>query len=184
MQKWQKNVMTTLQRRYGVSNASSLDWVKQKKIETTRLHYGVDNPQQCPEIRRRSIKSYTFKNSNSWMSKPEKQFRVILESEFGKENVKVQQLLERKWSVDFYVKSIDTYVSFDGVDWHGLDRQIDVIKNSMKCHDQAIYSKWVKDRELDTYIKDHNLRLIRITDNEFKSNPTACLMKIGSANFV
>lgn len=177
MKLWQSNLKRTIQKRYGVDNVSSLDWIKQKKVETTRTHYGVDNPQQHPEIKRRTLETHALNNVH-WMSKPEKKFRVLLEAEFGKDDVLVQQLVERKWSIDFYVKSIDTWVSFDGVYWHGLDRPIEIIKMSCGKRDQAIFDKWVKDREFDAYVAEKHLKLVRITDQEFKSDPDACLLKL------
>jgi hypothetical protein len=48
----------------------------------------------------------------------------------------------KKWNVDFYIPSIDTYVQLDGVYWHGLDRPVEVIKESKESksvRDQAIY---------------------------------------------
>ncbi len=65
-----------------------------------------------------------------------------------------------------------------GVCCRGLDRSIEQIKESVKPRDQAIYGKWIKDRELDTYAGEHSLRLIRITDLEFKTDPAASLLKL------
>lgn len=182
MKLWQTRLKRTLKKRYGVENPSSLDWVKQKKVETTRLHYGVDNPQQHSEIKRRSIETYAKNNFDVWISKPERAFGELLCAKFGKENVKIQQLIERKWSIDFYIKSIDTYVQFDGVYWHGLDRPIDIIKASSKSRDQGIHRKWTKDRELDAYMCEQNMRLIRVTDVMFRENADACLQVVMRAS--
>lgn len=178
MKLWQTQLKRTLKKRYGVDNPSSLEWVKQKKVETTRLHYGVDNPQQHPEIKRRSIETYAKNSFCVWTSKPERAFGELLCAKFGRENVKVQQLVERKWSIDFYVKSIDTYVQFDGVYWHGLDRPIDVIKASSKPRDQGIYGKWIKDRELDAHMCERGMRLVRVTDIMFRESADACLRAV------
>jgi hypothetical protein len=113
-----------------------------------------------------------------WMSKPERGFRYVLEQKFGREDVMVQQLIKRKWSIDFYVMSINVYVQFDGVYWHGLDRSIEVIKASTQPRDMSIYKKWVKDRELDAYAIKNGMTLIRVTDIEFKADPQACLFRI------
>jgi very-short-patch-repair endonuclease len=175
MKLWQSRVKQTLQDRYGVDNPSSLDWVKQKKIETYRLHYGVDHPQKNPEVSKRSIETYAKRYHNRWISKPEKKFGELLIEEFGSDNVKLQKLIERKWSVDFYITSIDIYIQFDGVYWHGLDRPIDEIRQSTKVRDTVIYKKWVKDRELDVYMIDRGLKLVRITDVQFSKNPQGCI---------
>lgn len=174
MKAWAGSVKKSLLQKYGVNNASKLEWVKQKKTETTRKNYGVDNPQQHPEIKKRSLETFASRGK-MWMSAPEKEFRKILEKEFGKDDVKVQQLIDHKWSVDFFIKSIQTYIQFDGVYWHGLDRPIEQIKESNSYRDKIIYEKWVKDRELDTVMQIRGIRLIRITDKMFKESIENCL---------
>lgn len=177
MKLWYDKITDTVRSRYGVDNVSSLDWVKKKKSESCILHYGVDNPQKCKEINQRSLETRLKREEKhkTWISKPEHKFRCLLNEEFGSDNVKIQCLIERKWSIDFYVSSIDTYIQFDGVYWHGLNRPIDMIKNSSKKQDIAIYEKWCKDRELDKYIIDHGLRLVRITDAMFRDDPVNCI---------
>ena len=178
MEKWRDNVQKTVRERYGVDNISQSEDIKRKKEETTFKNWGVKSPQQHPEISRRTIETHARNGFDHWMSKPEKAFRILLEDKFGKENVKVQQLIERKWSVDFYVINVDTYIQFDGVYWHGLDRPLEQIRTSLKTRDKAIYLKWVKDRELDTYVSKQGLRLIRITDVMYKNDPQICLKMI------
>ena len=171
----QKRIKRTMVNKYGVERPMQLLHVRQAMMCGSIAKWGVPFPMQSVEFQKHIFEQ---RDKISWMSKPEKAFRVLLESKYGKENVKVQQLIERKWSIDFYIVSLDTWVSFDGVYWHGLDRDIDVIKSSTRIRDQAIYKKWLKDRELDTYVDINKLRLIRITDVEFKTNPQSCLFKI------
>ena len=177
MQSWQANMQATVLEKYGVTNVSMLDDIKRKKVQTFQVRYGVDNPQQIPEVKQRTIETHASHGRN-WMSKPEKEFRIVLEDWLGKDDVRVQILLEKRWSVDFYLKSLDTYVQFDGVYWHGLDRSLDEIRSSNMKRDQAIHGKWIKDRELDAYVAQMGLRLVRVTDVEFKTDPRACLLKI------
>jgi hypothetical protein len=40
------------------------------------------------------------------------------------------RLSTQDWPVDFYVKSINTYIQYDSEYWHGLDRSIDVMMAS------------------------------------------------------
>ncbi|MBO7691311.1 MAG: hypothetical protein J6T10_01595 [Methanobrevibacter sp.] len=54
---------------FNVNNVSQLDSIKEKKIETCRLHYGCDNPSQSEEINKNKKKKYTYNNINfdsSW----------------------------------------------------------------------------------------------------------------------
>lgn len=184
MKSWHDKITDTLQKRYGVKNVSSLDWIKKKKAESCILHFGVDNPQKCKKINHRSLETRLKREEKhkTWISKPENKFRDLLNKEFGHDDVKIQCLIERKWSIDFYISSINTFVQFDGVYWHGLNRPIDVIKNSSKKQDIAIYEKWCKDRELDKYVVDHGLRLVRITDIMFRNDPENCIKIITNGN--
>lgn len=167
--------VATMRKNWGVDNTWDIPHVRQALMSGSIAKYGVPYPMQNVEFQK---KWFAQRDGISWMSKPEKQFRVLLEEKYGKENVMVQRLVERKWSIDFYVKTIDTWISFDGVYWHGLDRPIEDIRESVKPRDVAIYAKWVKDREFDAYVVSHHLRLVRITDQEFESDPHACILKL------
>lgn len=188
----------TMVERYGVDHPIKHPEIRQKQLDSMIQKYGVAYPMQLESVkealRQGNIKKwgvpYMMQNpeqrkiifekrdKNPWMSKIEKQLRLLLEERYGKDDVKVQQLIERKWCIDFYLISKDLWISFDGVYWHGLDRPVELIRKSSKKHDVAIYSKWSKDRELDEYAIENKMRLIRVTDIEFKQNPLACLRKI------
>ncbi len=175
---WQTKMKVTVVAKYGVENVSQLEEIKKQKEETCLKNYGVRNPNQNPEIKRRAIKTLIKNRPESWISKPEHLFGLYLKEWFGESDVLQQVYFERRWSVDFYVKSIDTYVQFDGVYWHGLDRPIEEIKKFKTVTDRDIYEKWTKDRELDSVTSDKNIRLVRITDVEFKQDPQKCVEKV------
>jgi len=46
---------------YGVGNPSSLQWVKDKKIETCRRNFGTDSPQQSKEVRAKLVQNNLLK---------------------------------------------------------------------------------------------------------------------------
>lgn len=71
------------------------------------------------------------------------------------------------WIVDFYIKSIDTYVQFDGVYWHGLDRTLKELKASKSPRDIMIRKARARDRKQDRWFKANGKRLVRVTDREF-----------------
>jgi hypothetical protein len=73
-----------------------------------------------------------------------------------------------KWDIDFYIKSIDTYVQLDGVYWHGLDRPIDVITLFLHPRDKTIYNTLLRDKEQNKWFEQNDKRLIRFTDKEIK----------------
>lgn len=82
------------------------------------------------------------------------------------------------WNIDMYVPELDTYVQFDGTYWHGLDRPIEMIKESRTACDTTIYKKWSSDREQDAWFSASGKRLVRITDDEFKHDPRSCVERI------
>jgi hypothetical protein len=59
-------------------------------------------------------------------------------------------------------------VQLDGVYWHGLDRPIDVIAERRTKRDAQIHKKWLMDREQDRWFVENGMRLIRITDLQFR----------------
>lgn len=86
------------------------------------------------------------------------------------------------WNIDFFIPEIKTYVQFDGVYWHGLDRPIEIIRESNSKRDKTIYKKWSTDHEQDAWFEKTNRRLIRVTDIDFKKDANACLQKIKGHN--
>jgi hypothetical protein len=96
-------------------------------------------------------------------------FYQFLCDQFGKHDVDRQITIPKtKWAIDFYVRSIDTYVQLDGVYWHGLDRSIEEIAKRKTNRDIVIHKKWLTDREQEQWFSNAKLRLIRITDKDFK----------------
>jgi len=96
-------------------------------------------------------------------SKPEEQCYIQLCQQFGVEDIE-RQVLINGWSIDFYVKSINTYVQEDGVYHHGLDRHIDVISEHKTSRDRSIHKRWLLDKQQDAWFEDNHKRLIRVTD--------------------
>ena len=92
---------------------------------------------------------------------------TILCRAFGDGKVKRQMRMGR-WTVDFYVEGIDTYVELDGEYWHGLDRPLDVIALCTTRTDRKILGTHHSDRMQDEWFRDNALRLIRITDKELR----------------
>jgi len=178
----QKRIKKTMLERYGVERSMQMLHVREAMMSGSIAKYGVPYPTQNPTVMNDMLdKRYATiqaKGGKAYQSKPEQAFRVLLEDHFGSDDVLVQQRLARKWSIDFYVKSIDTYVQFDGVYWHGLDRPIEEIKASSSERDKTICEKWIKDRELDVYVNVQHLRLVHVTDREFDEDPMACLLRI------
>lgn len=132
-----------------------------KREATWRAKYNQGCPPQAVEAAKRAIETQPIK----WSSKAEAQFGDLLRKHF--DAVKHQKWING-WPIDFYIPSLDTYVQFDGVYWHGLDRPIEIIRASSKIRDRAIVQKWETDRVQDAWFAEAGIRLIRVTDIQFK----------------
>jgi hypothetical protein len=115
---------------------------------------------------KKSIETKQKNKTGKWSSKIEEFLKLILIETFGAGNVEQQVKINNRWTVDFYVKSIDAYIQLDGVYWHGLDRQIEIIKEFKSSKDRRIFQTFKKDREQDLWAKTNNVKLYRITDEE------------------
>ena len=183
----------TYTRKYGaeVTSALLVPGAREKRKRTHLERYGYEETFQNPvfvEMRANTwFKKYGKKNigwsenacknsklamekmPDKWSSKPEILFCEDLCEKFGKENI-VRQKRVKKWPIDVYIKNIDTYVQFDGVYWHALNIDHDILKASTKPRDITRYEKWNIDREQDKWFKEKGLTLIRVTDVEYKKD--------------
>lgn len=160
---------------HGVEHPMLNQEIRQRQQETCHERFGVTTPLQLDSVRallKRSDvieKKYaTYKRNGSYFkSRPENTCYEQLCAQYGADDVE-RQVRVHKWSIDFHVKSIDTYVQLDGVYWHGLDRPLDVIAEHRTKQDVAIHKKWETDRCQERWFTQKGLRLIRITDEEIK----------------
>ena len=104
----------------------------------------------------------------SCTSKDEKRFHERLLAYFNADDIVTQKFVHgTRRPIDFYIKSIDTYVQFDGVYWHGLDRPIEEIMQHKTKHDKEISSRPASDRQQNEWFKKQGMKLVRVTDVEF-----------------
>lgn len=161
-----EKVKNTLLRKYGVENPGQSSKFKEKMKKTCVERYGVENPSQSKMIRDKIHE--TMKRNGSYnKSKGEEEFYDLLCEMFDEEDIERQVKLNSS-RIDFYLSSIDTYIEFDGVYWHGLDRKIEEISRHSTERDKAIHKKWLHDRKLDFWCFDNSKKLVRITDVEFR----------------
>lgn len=180
-------MVVTNREKYGVDSVMQVNEMKERRRRTHRERYGVDETFQSSDLRKKREKTWQQKygvpyrplpenavelakaametQPLKWSSKAEARFGELLREHFGE--VKHQKWVNG-WSIDFYIPSIDTYVQFDGVYWHGLDRPIEIIRASKLIRDQAIVKKWETDQKQNVWFFANRLRLIRVTDLHFK----------------
>jgi hypothetical protein len=193
----EKSKQTNLER-YGVENVFASECAKNKIKETMVKHHGVENPSQSEEIKlkkkRLFLKKYGVEHpfqskevkekidyNKNWQkshqtkklngayktSKIENGFYEELVKIFGVENVERCVLVQNK-EIDFYIRTINLYVELDGVYWHGLDRPIEQIELLKSKRDAIILRHYSTDRDLESYAKSNGMKLLRITDKEYK----------------
>jgi len=165
--KHKETIKKVIQQKYGVENVSQLNFVKEKKKKTVFSHYGVDHQWKNKEIREKIHETMKINGTYGKSSKGEMQLLEIFQKIFGFDNVQHLTTVNGR-EVDFYLDSINTYVQFDGVYWHGLDRPPLIIQNFATKRDTCIYRTFIFDKEQNLWFKNNNLKLARITDKDLQ----------------
>lgn len=162
----------TVRRLYGTDNVFQSEIVKERIKESLIKKYGANNPMRCKEVKAKfdhkmiQKKGHDTKKKNGsyGKSKTEDAFFTYLCENFG--NVE-RQIVMGNWCIDFKVN--DTYIQFDGVYWHGLDRELRMIESSKNPRDVIILQTRKRDEAQNLWFKRNELKLIRITDRDFLS---------------
>lgn len=156
---------------FGVENPSQATSVQVKREQTFRSRYGVKSGFNLPHVKHGTpdvvAKAFATKKKNGMLktSGPETQFYHLLVERFGTRDVE-RWVTINGWSIDVHIKSLDVFVQFDGIFWHGLDRPITEIRSSSRPVDHQIVRKWETDRDQEKWFTDQQLCLVRVTDTE------------------
>lgn len=158
--------------RYGVENSMQREEVKEKSKKTCLERYGVDNVFKRPDVVKKRVEKL-IENSKRVSSKREDECYDLLVKKFGVDDVcrHVCVMYKRNnfWIVDFFIKSKNTYLQYDGVFWHGLDESILNIRERAKNNDPFAKMKLKairKDRYQDLWFRKHDMKLLRIREDE------------------
>lgn len=171
----QKKVKETNVEKYGVEHQMQREEIKEKLKNTFLAKYGVCNPLMSGVLNKNKNsfnavqKCHTTKKKNGsyGKSRAEDDFYSFLCDSFNKEIVE-RQVCVNGWAIDFRIKNV--YIQFDGVYWHGLDRDVEKLKAGNTSQDKVIFRAYQRDIKQNQWFKDSNLILIRITDKQFCSN--------------
>lgn len=153
--------------KFGYAYAAQNPDIKQKMISTFIKKYGSTHPLLNPDIKQKALETMKKKGVVHSESKIESKFFQTLKNLFGDENVE-QHVLFNNWNIDFYIRSYDVYIQFDGVYWHGLDRPYDIIAQIKNRRDTYILKTIERDRKQNQWFVQNNKILVRITDKIFK----------------
>lgn len=177
----------TVAERYGVNSALQIKHVRAAALQkaaapesvakrkvTTKERFGVDSVLKLPKVHalcntpESCLKRHeTMKKNGSYAkSSQEDLFFDYLVLTYGAHDIERQKTMNI-WPIDFYVKSIDTHIQFDGEYWHGLDRSLEEIEKFKTPRDSIIYRKYQIDREQDSWFSEQGLKLIRVTNKQF-----------------
>jgi len=162
-----------------VTNVFKIPSVREKIRNTMMERYGGTNTLDSPGLRHKYDFSAMAKKRHETMkregnykqSKEEIKFGTYLER-FG--NVQRNVIIDGRWPIDFYLIEHNAYIQYDGIYWHGLDRSIDIIKESKNKRDIVIYQKWMTDREQEKWFAEHDMKLVRIRSDEFQQKECKC----------
>lgn len=173
-----------LREKYNVTCPSQVPSAKEKlkqpkseemieaRKETCIERYGVSCPLQQEDVKQRANspaahkkRHETMKRNNSYVQhKTEKITYQKLCTYLGEQDLEPQILMNDRWPIDFYIKSLDVYVQIDGVYWHGLNRPIEEIQKFEKPRDVGIFKKMQTDKAQNIWFAEQGLKLVRITD--------------------
>lgn len=154
--------------------AARTDEVQLKREATTLDRYGYRTALEVPAIHAlcnlpdaQSKRHLTMKANRSYRkSRPEDAFHQWLVSKFGPNDIERPKPVYR-WLIDFYIRSLDTYVELDGEYWHGLDRPLEEIALHRTPRDVFIHKRRLNNLLQDEWFLNRGLKLMRITDKQF-----------------
>ena len=86
---------------------------------------------------------------------------------------KVSATPKCKWFIDYFVKSVDLYVQFDGEFWHGHLHSFVQIQELAKTQRifRSIMKNVKKDNAQDIWFAKNGMRLIRISECDLTDKP-------------
>jgi len=149
--------------RYGVEETFQSKEMLEKRVKTWMKNYGQNHPPIDKWLA--AIELSMTNDPNKWSSRGEEKMCDDLAKVYGEV---VRQKRINRWPIDAYIPSIDLYVQYDGEYWHGLDRPIEVIRESTSERDEAICAHWENDREQEKWCQENDINLMRITDKEYE----------------
>lgn len=126
----------------------------------------------------------TMKRNGLYGGKSKKEdgcYKFLCEN-FGDQNIE-RQLRINNWDIDFYIKSLNLYIQYDGLFWHGLKHTLDELLNSNKPRLSGIYKTYLRDREQEKWFIENNKNLLRIIENSDLEYIFSSFIKNGTSSF-
>lgn len=178
-----EKTIATNRERYGRDHYMGSDEFLEKTKTTNQRNLGVDWPCQHPDYQKeknidweqaRVKRHETMKKNGSFKkSEPEDIMYEQLCDELGEDDIQRQIMMNSRWPIDFYIRSLDVYVQYDSY-WHGYDcdgrlRDLGEVTEFKNRRDKQIHVKMLIDIAQNKWFKEQNLTLIRIICDEYKT---------------
>ena len=156
--------------KHGVDNPLQVENTKQQVRKTCLELYGVDNIFKRPDVIKNRLNKM-IENSKRMSSKGEDDICETLKIEFN--DVERHPIIfYRKgtnsfWIIDAYVPSLDVYIEYDGIYWHGVGKDTEELKalseNGNKVAKMQL-SAHRKKKFQDSWFRKNNKKLFRINE--------------------
>jgi hypothetical protein len=161
-------------KKYGHEAYTQTEDFKLKSKATNLKNYGAEHTLQRSDIissinwkNRAQKRHQTMKRLGLYNSSlcEDKFFKFLCEN-FDEDNVS-RRITVDSHEIDFYISNINTYVQFDGIYWHGLDRSLEEISLLKNPRDKTILGTFKRDLLQAETFNSLGFILVRITDEDF-----------------
>ena len=110
-----------------------------------------------------------MRRNRSWTtSKPEERLYEILAQKYSEVQ---RQVTVSRWTMDFYVPHIDTYINLNGSYWHGRGKTEQELLESTSPRDKVILSTVKRDLQREVWFRENGKKLVIIWDDEIDHLP-------------
>jgi hypothetical protein len=144
---------------------------RQKWKESMICNHGVDSPfklkstrEACNSDESWRARRETMRRNRSWTtSKPEEKLHEILVEKYADVQ---RQVPVGRWTMDFYIPSIDMYINLNGAYWHGRGKTEQELLDSSSPRDKVILSTMKRDLRREEWFKENGKKLLIVWEDE------------------
>lgn len=156
-------------RRYGCVSPMQNSEVKRKSRDTCMKRYGVKSPLSLRSVREKALRKIKDRRDvTGFDSIEEYNFYVRLVESFDCQVCRQVLIPGTLWPADFYLPACDVYIQYDGIYWHGLDRDIKSLISERHDNPQSRVrlKNYIRDRRQEQYCQQNNIKLIRVRSDD------------------
>lgn len=152
--------------KYGVDNPLQLEEIKEKVRKTCLRLYGVDNIFKRPDVIEKRITKLVH-NAKQFTSQGEENINTLLMQHYTnvERHIPIFYRKTSFWIIDYKID--DIYIQYDGLFWHGINKNIDELKQKKVLGNKVANMQLAainKDRYQNKWFNEHDLKLFRIIE--------------------